>query len=232
MANLQSFRTAFHGFNRDDVVQYIETVNNQHDAALAAQREENQRLRKELEREREDAQTARERADRLKAEKTELESQQGALNARLEEAARSEEIAQALREEKQALQEELQTLREENCALREDLSAKDAALEAVQAPRNEPPRQDWTGEELAAYRRAEQAERLAKARAARSFDQINALVADLAARLDEAIDQTAQAETKVNADLEQLRTAAAGSKRLLADTAATLRAMRPSDEEE
>ena len=60
MANLQSFRTAFHGFNRDDVVQYIETVNNQHDTALAAQREENQRLRKELEREREDAQTARE----------------------------------------------------------------------------------------------------------------------------------------------------------------------------
>ena len=208
MANLQSFRTAFHGFNRDDVVQYIETVNNQHDTALAAQREENQRLRKELEREREDAQTARECA------------------------ARSEEIAQTLREEKQALQEELRTLREENCALREDLSAKDAALEAAQAPRNEPPRQDWTGEELAAYRRAEQAERLAKARAARSFDQINALVADLAARLDEAIDQTAQAETKVNADLEQLRTAAAGSKRLLADAATTLRAMRPSDEEE
>ena len=30
MSNMQNFRTAFHGFNRQDVVNYIEYMNNRH----------------------------------------------------------------------------------------------------------------------------------------------------------------------------------------------------------
>ena len=34
MAPVQHFRSAFHGFNRKDVVQYIEYLNNQHKAQI------------------------------------------------------------------------------------------------------------------------------------------------------------------------------------------------------
>ena len=35
MANMQNFRSAFRGFNREDVVRYIEYLNNQHTAQIA-----------------------------------------------------------------------------------------------------------------------------------------------------------------------------------------------------
>jgi len=35
MAGMQNFRSAFHGFNREDVVSYIEYINNQHNAQVA-----------------------------------------------------------------------------------------------------------------------------------------------------------------------------------------------------
>lgn len=218
MTNLQSFRTAFHGFNRDDVVRYIETANAQHDNAMAAQRDEVQRLRRELEEERASAQTARENAERLEAEKAEAQAQRAELARQLEETSAQDETVQALREENRALREERETLRGE--------------LEALKAQPAQPVCEDWTSQELEAYRRAEQAERLAKARAARAFDQMNGLIADLTARLDESMEETSQAQAQVCADLEQLRTAASGSKRLLADTATTLRSLRLSDDAE
>ena len=54
MANPKTFRTALGGFNREDVVRYIEYITNQHNAQLEqlnnqlrAQREELERLRAE-----------------------------------------------------------------------------------------------------------------------------------------------------------------------------------------
>ena len=35
MAGMQNFRSAFHGFNREDVVSYIEYINNQHNSQIA-----------------------------------------------------------------------------------------------------------------------------------------------------------------------------------------------------
>lgn len=46
---VQSFRTSFRGFNRDDVVQFLETAATQHANAISALEDENQRLRQELE---------------------------------------------------------------------------------------------------------------------------------------------------------------------------------------
>ncbi len=45
MAENQSFRTAFRGFNREDVVNYIEYINNRYQAELSRLRTENQTLR-------------------------------------------------------------------------------------------------------------------------------------------------------------------------------------------
>ena len=218
MTNLQSFRTAFHGFNRDDVVRYIETANAQHDNAMAAQRDEAQRLRRELEREQASAQAARETVKRLEAEKVEAEARQAELTRQLEEASAPNEAARSLQEE--------------NCALRAELETLRGELEALKAQPAQPVCGDWTSQELEAYRRAEQTERLAKARAAQAFDQLNGLIADLTAQLDESMEETSQMQAQVCADLEQLWAAASGSKRLLADAATTLRSLRLSDEAE
>ena len=48
MATFQNFRSAFNGFNREDVVKYIELLNNQHNAQLNQQKSELQTLKAEL----------------------------------------------------------------------------------------------------------------------------------------------------------------------------------------
>ena len=48
MASAQNFRTSFNGFNREDVVHYIEYLNSKHNTALNQLKAENQTLADEL----------------------------------------------------------------------------------------------------------------------------------------------------------------------------------------
>ena len=49
MAELQTFRSAFNGFNREDVVRYIEYINNKHNDQVAQLNNELAQLREQLE---------------------------------------------------------------------------------------------------------------------------------------------------------------------------------------
>ena len=49
MSAPQNFRTAFNGFNREDVVRYLEYINNKHNAQVNQLSEENAALRAQLE---------------------------------------------------------------------------------------------------------------------------------------------------------------------------------------
>ena len=49
MASAQNFRSALHGFNREDVVHYIEYLNSKHTGAINQLKSENQTLADELE---------------------------------------------------------------------------------------------------------------------------------------------------------------------------------------
>ena len=49
MAQLQNFRGAFNGFNREDVIHYIELLNNNHNAQVTQLNTELQTLRAQLE---------------------------------------------------------------------------------------------------------------------------------------------------------------------------------------
>ena len=49
MSAPQNFRTAFNGFNREDVVRYLEYINNRHNAQINQLTEENAALRAQLE---------------------------------------------------------------------------------------------------------------------------------------------------------------------------------------
>lgn len=196
---IRNFRPAFHGFNRDDVVQYISQSAARHETAIQALQDECQRLQTE--------------------------------NRRLEEAARTAgEQAGALQEEQTALLAERDALREQNSAAEARIQALEEELASLQAgkaaPQSDPaPAPDWQEAELAAYRRAESMERIARARAAQLGDRMNGLSADLSVQLDEAGEGLSRLSGQLEQTAAQLRETLSNSRSALEQAAARLRAM-------
>lgn len=93
MASAQNFRSAFNGFNREDVVHYIEYLNTKHTGALNQLKADNQNLSDELESLRAKPDLSQELAQ-LQAENSALQEQCAALTAQVEELTRQLEEAQ------------------------------------------------------------------------------------------------------------------------------------------
>jgi len=167
MAQTLHFRSALNGFNRQDVVSYIEYINNQHAAQVA-------QLNTQL-------QTAPSAAD------SDLRSQLDAALARCAE-----------------LEAQLQQL-----TASEEAPAAPAAAEPCA--------------ELEAYRRAERTERMARERAAQIYDQANAVLADVTAKVEAASQAMAQ-------QLQACQSAAADATATLHDAVVCMYAIRPEEE--
>ena len=92
MASVQNFRSAFNGFNREDVVHYIEYLNSKHTGALNQLKSDNQTLADELESLRDkpdltaECETLREENQTLSAQVAELTAKIEELTVQLEEA--------------------------------------------------------------------------------------------------------------------------------------------------
>ena len=84
MASAQNFRSAFNGFNREDVVHYIEYLNSKHTGALNQLKSDNQTLAEELEALRAKPDLTEECAQ-LREENQELHTQVAELSAQIEE---------------------------------------------------------------------------------------------------------------------------------------------------
>lgn len=93
MASAQNFRAAFNGFNREDVVHYIEYLNSKHTAAINQLKSDNQSLSDDLE-----ALCAKpdltEECAQLREENRELHAQVEELTAQIEELTKQLEDAQ------------------------------------------------------------------------------------------------------------------------------------------
>lgn len=207
MDNPKSFRSAFNGFNREDVVRYIDYLNTQH------QNQINQ-LNSQLEmlRTRQNSPTEPEAED--------IAAQQ---------AARIRELfdrCAALEAERDALREapadpaELNALKEENTRLRGDL----AALRQEPLPAK-------TDDELQAYRRAERVERMAQERAEQLYRQANAVLSDAGIQVGETADQIGSLADRIMTQLEELRAAISAGKQALQDASATMYTLRPNSED-
>ena len=118
MAMMQNFRSAFNGFNREDVVHYLEYLNNKYQNQINQLTAENEELRTRLEQQPDAAQT--ELVQSLQAECAELTSQleeseaaRANLEARLGEQEEAEETAAPAVEEVKApdISEELAAYR-------------------------------------------------------------------------------------------------------------------------
>ena len=167
MTYTDNFRTAMRGFNRTDVVQFIQRLTAEHEKKLRALREENERL-----------------TNALDAAQTDL---------------------QAAVDEKAVLEDQLLALREQpeeaEAAAPDVLDAPIAPAEAVSTPAGA----NLTELELAAYRRAEMAERLARERAAAADEQMKALFAQSREKLTLATGDFATMLEAFQTNFDQLR---------------------------
>ena len=208
MAEQQLFRTAFNGFNRDDVVQYIEELNARHAAEVNQLNADLQYLQEKL-----DAleSICPENDAPMMGEPMNVDSGLvEELEAKLADAEDAAKTAKAQLDAQKAENLRLQVL-----------------LDAALARQNEAN----NTVELDTYRRAERVERDARNRARMVSDKANAALSDATSRVDDTAIQISELTDAAMQQLKQLQLAISGSKQVLRDTAAALYAIRPEDEE-
>lgn len=192
MAASYNFRTAFNGFNREDVVHYIEYINSKHTALV-------NQLRSDLAAAQQEAATLR----ATPPKNPELEEQIAQLNARIAQLEDEVLVAQIAKSDAEA-------------GLEVMTKQRDAALAAQSAVKRH------SEEELEAYRRAERMERQAKERADSMYTRANGIVADATAKVDEASQQLNGIADQITEQLSALQGAIVDSKRALQEATASL----------
>ena len=219
MSEEMNFRTSINGFNRKDVVRYIEFLNNKHAAQINQIRTETDELRAELAL----ARQAPARSMRLEAELAATKKRCADLEAAL--AAVSSQIEQPA----PAPVAVVETLVEDAA---ETVAAPVAEPVAVPAPVPAPAPESRITEELEAYRRAERAERKANERAREICDQANGVLADATARVDDTAAQFAEMAEQIAEQLNLFRELVIGSKATLKDAATAMYAIRPEEDDD
>lgn len=203
---MEGFRTQLKGFHREDVINFIQQQTQEHERRVRTMQEEIARLQGELN----DARTEVERAHG--AQEAEAETTQ-------EELAQASERCAELEAENAAAREEIARLTKRCEALEE--AAKQPEPEAEEKPAAEEP-ENYKELELAAYRRAELAERMAKERAAASDEQMKRILALTDERLMHTSQDFQTLLETFTKDFEQLRQVIRSAQALVAESAGGL----------
>lgn len=204
MAQQQTFRSALNGFNREDVVHYIEYLNSVHTAEV-------NQLHSELE-------FLRNREPLVEVKPTVAEPAMEQHNEMIQQQAfRIRELFDRCKdlEEKLAAAEEAKAHAEEK-------------LQAVVIQQNS--FQSRANEELEAYRRAERIERQAKERAEQLYQQSNGALAEASVRVEEAASQIGLLSDQVMEQIARLQSAVSGTKQAMDVATQILYTIRPKEE--
>lgn len=184
MADFSKFRTAVSGFNRTDVVNYIESASMEHQKALRKLTDER---------------------DKLAAENAQLQTQLTGLQARLIQVQADND---ALSEQVSTLAQEGSARAEAAAQPQPAPEAgpieEEPAAETPEAPAQEP---SLTEKELTAYRRAEQTERNAAVRARRIYTQLSNLCEDARSRYLDSGEEIAALASDLSTGLARLQDA-------------------------
>jgi len=205
----QNFRSAFNGFNREDVVRYLEYLNSKHSALINQLTEEAENLRQKLKLAADAIAADSARAERIAA----LEEENAALKAQLEEAQQGRAASDAAR----------QALEAECIRLKEQLANQPEVPAA-------PVREESADRELEAYRRAERTERLARERADQLYRRTNGVLADATVKVDQVAADIGTIADQVMTNLQQLQLAVTGSKQALQEAAELMYTIRPEED--
>lgn len=226
MAESLNLRSAFNGFNREDVVHYIEYLNTNHEKQI-------KQLKADL--------ATMQRESFLPESNEDLEEQIAEMQ---EQFAQQETLLTALNTEKDELMtkcSQLEAVLAVLTAENKDLSDKAAKLEdqlaAVTAERDSAlaAKSQFTPsmeEELAAYRRAERVERQATERANALYRNLRTALQDTVAKADQAVTNLDTISGQFNAQLNTLRNSLADSKANLDQSMYTLDELCASPAEE
>lgn len=204
---MEGFRTQLKGFHREDVINFIQQQTQEHERRVRTVQEEIVRLQGELN----DARTEAERAHG--AQEAEAETTQ-------EELAQASERCAELEAENAAAREEIARLTK-RCEALEEAAAKQPEPAAEEKPAAEEP-ENYKELELAAYRRAELAERMAKERAAASDEQMKRILALTDERLMHTSQDFQTLLETFTKDFEQLRQVIRSAQALVAESAGGL----------
>ncbi len=196
--NGKNFRTALHGFNREDVVEYIESLTLEHEKERRSLQDANLRLSAQLD----------EAAQAVEVVKEDPALQQ-ALDQAKADLAKAEEQVAALQAENAALTAKNRALEAELVQLREQETVAASKLNAPIPPVSEvlpvqSPQRDYSELELAAYRRAEVTERLARERSAEVYRQVRAVFSNASARIETGKSDLDQLTRTLQLDINQL----------------------------
>ena len=204
MAQQQSFRSALNGFNREDVVSYIEYLNSVHAAEI-------NQLNSELE------------FFRNRQPMTDFVPEPA-----LEEVGQQNEVIEQQAARIRELFDRCKELENQVAQAEEAKNHAEEKLQAVLIQQNT--LQSRAGEELEAYRRAERIERLAKERAEQLYQQTNGALAEASVRVDEAAGQIGQLSDRVMEQLAQLQQAVSGTKQIMREATQVMYAIRPQED--
>lgn len=194
MSDFSRFRSAFNGFSRTDVVNYIEETSAAHQKAIEQLEGEKQQLMQE------NARLTTEIAD-LKAAQEKLKEEDSALSQQI--VTLSQEASE-LAERAQRAQKELEDLKAAQAEPAQE--TQESAPAEPEMPDGEPEAdaENLQTQELAAYRRAEQAERNAMARARKLREQLNLLCEQSKDRYLDAGEEISALSSDLSAGLTRL----------------------------
>lgn len=199
MAAPQNFRSAFNGFNREDVVHYLEYINTKHNNLVNQLTSENQELR-------------------AAAQQPAVEDQSELVESLQ---AQCEELTTQLEEEKNRCAEltgKLEAL-QLRCQELETQTETVTPAETISV---------LASEELEAYRRAERIEREAKERSELVYYQANSVLTEAAAKVDTIASDVTDMADQVMRQLTQLQMAVSSSKQALQDASSIMNTIRPN----
>ena len=209
MSDFSKFRTAVSGFNRTDVVNYIESTSIEHQKALRKLTDERDKLAAENARLQVELAGLQKRLEQAQADNDALSGQVNAL------AQEGSDLAEQLKKSEEARQELLarpvpQPAEPEEPAPQPeeppapageaDEPAESEEPEAAQEP-------SLTEKELTAYRRAEQTERNAAVRARRIYAQLSNLCEDARTRYMDSGEEIAALAADLSTGLSRLQDA-------------------------
>ena len=193
MSDFSKFRTAVSGFNRTDVVNYIESTSIEHQKALRKLTDERDKLAAENARLQVELAGLQKRLEQAQADNDALSGQVNAL------AQEGSDLAEQLKKSEEARQE-LLARPVPQPAEPEEPETENEPDEPVQEP-------SLTEKELTAYRRAEQTERNAAVRARRIYAQLSNLCEDARTRYMDSGEEIAALAADLSTGLSRLQDA-------------------------
>ena len=200
MADFSKFRTAVSGFNRTDVVNYIESTSIEHQKALRKLTDERDKLAAENARLQTEQAELQQRLEQAQADNDALSEQ---VNTLAQEGA---ELAEQLKKSEEARQE-LLARPVPQPAEPEEPTPQPEEPETEAAPEEPAQEPSLTEKELTAYRRAEQTERNAAVRARRIYAQLSNLCEDARTRYMDSGEEIAALAADLSTGLTRLQDA-------------------------